>query len=70
MERVRVSQPPAGARISITVRANQIRHRTLGGPDSDLPQRFAVAVVGYFTGNIQSDLNPVSSPRHTLLASP
>ncbi|EFJ47816.1 hypothetical protein VOLCADRAFT_91397 [Volvox carteri f. nagariensis] len=55
VERVRLNAPPAGASLRIRVRAASLPSREL---DPSRPQRWAVAVVGHFEGNLQSNLNP------------
>ncbi|KXZ46205.1 hypothetical protein GPECTOR_46g274 [Gonium pectorale] len=58
VERVVLSAPPAGAMITITVRAARIASSLLSVPDARLPQRFAVAVVGHISGTLVTRLNP------------
>ncbi|KAG2444995.1 hypothetical protein HYH02_008865 [Chlamydomonas schloesseri] len=58
VERVYLTYPPPGATLTITVRAHALPSRLLSGPDALLPQRWAVAAVGYFTGTLATELNP------------
>ncbi|KAG2444993.1 hypothetical protein HYH02_008863 [Chlamydomonas schloesseri] len=58
VERVYLTYPPPGATLTITVRAHTLPSRLLSGPDALLPQRWAVAAVGYFTGTLATELNP------------
>ncbi|EFJ50795.1 hypothetical protein VOLCADRAFT_88678 [Volvox carteri f. nagariensis] len=55
VERVLLTSPPAGASLHIVVVASNLPSLIF---DSTTPQRWAVAVVGHFTGNLQSELNP------------
>ncbi|KAG2491466.1 hypothetical protein HYH03_010251 [Edaphochlamys debaryana] len=67
VERIDLPQPPAGAALAFTVRAERIAHTLAGfagfaadapGNYTQLRQRFAVAVVGHFTGTLRTALNP------------
>lgn len=58
MERVFISKPLAGAALSITVSVHRLASVRLGGPDAQLPQRWAVAVVGHVAGSLDTELNP------------
>ena len=58
VERVYITHPSPGAALTITVTAHSLPSRLLSGPDALLPQRWAVAVVGHFSGTLASELNP------------
>ncbi|KAG2430932.1 hypothetical protein HXX76_009902 [Chlamydomonas incerta] len=58
VERVYMTYPPPGAALTITVRAHALPSRLLSGPDAALPQRWAVAVLGHFSGTMATELNP------------
>ncbi len=58
MERVLLAKPPAGAALSVAVSAHRLASAGLGGPDAQLPQRWAVAVVGHVAGSLDTQLNP------------
>ena len=58
VERVYITSPSPGAALTITVTAHSLPSRLLSGPDALLPQRWAVAVVGHFSGTLASELNP------------
>ncbi len=55
VERVLLKAPPSGSTLRVTVTAPSLPSLTL---DPATPQRWALAVVGHFTGYLQSDLNP------------
>ncbi|EFJ50793.1 hypothetical protein VOLCADRAFT_88676 [Volvox carteri f. nagariensis] len=55
VERVLLKSPPAGASVRVMVVASNLPSLIF---DPTTPQRWAVAVVGHFTGNLQSELNP------------
>ncbi|KAG2448184.1 hypothetical protein HYH02_006769 [Chlamydomonas schloesseri] len=58
VERVLLAAPPAGAQLSIRVRAANLPSRLLSGPDAALPQRWAVVALGHLAGTLESRLNP------------
>ncbi|KAG2495492.1 hypothetical protein HYH03_006436 [Edaphochlamys debaryana] len=59
VERVLLSSPPAGAPLTVTVRAASLPSALLtGDPDAAQPQRFAVVALGAFRGGFESALNP------------
>ena len=57
-----LSAPPPGAALTITVTAADLPSLLLSADanhtDALLPQRWAVAVVGHFSGTLASELNP------------
>ncbi len=61
VERVRLPSPPAGGPLDMTVSAFRLRSANLGRPEARLPQRFAVAVVGFFSGDIDPNVVPTSA---------
>ncbi|KAG2424606.1 hypothetical protein HXX76_014331 [Chlamydomonas incerta] len=61
VERAELTGLAAGARLSFTVNGTSINHQLMSGApgrDTRLPQRWALAVVGHFTGLLQTHLNP------------
>ncbi|KAG2442416.1 hypothetical protein HXX76_002502 [Chlamydomonas incerta] len=58
VERVLLVAPPAGAALTIRVRAANLPSRLLSGPDAALPQRWAVVALGHLGGTLASPLNP------------
>ncbi len=63
VERVRLSgaSVPAGAALSVRVTCTRMRSSLLGSSDGRLPQRWAVAVIGHFSGTLASRLNPATA---------
>ncbi|GIL91720.1 hypothetical protein Vretifemale_19307, partial [Volvox reticuliferus] len=60
VERVELSTTDvfAGDRITLVVYGRNIRSKLLSGADAQLPQRWAVVVVGHFNGTLRTQLNP------------
>jgi hypothetical protein len=58
VERAELRELAAGDSISFTVRGTDIVHHLLTAPDSQLPQRWSLAVVGHFIGVLITPLNP------------
>lgn len=47
--------------MAVTVSAFRLRSANLASPDARLPQRFAVAVVGAFSGDVDPTVVPTST---------
>jgi hypothetical protein len=59
VERSELQNPQPGDNITFLVRGTSIVHRIASSADSQLPQRWALAVVGDFRGVLRTALNPV-----------
>ncbi|EFJ44733.1 hypothetical protein VOLCADRAFT_106328 [Volvox carteri f. nagariensis] len=58
VERIELTTLKANDLITFVVHGRNIRHSLLTTPDAQLPQRWAVAVVGHFNGTLRTQYNP------------
>ncbi len=58
VKRVELTNLKAADLLSFVVKGTSIQHTMITSPDALLPQRWAVAVVGHFTGTLQTQYNP------------
>ncbi|GIL44358.1 hypothetical protein Vafri_1861 [Volvox africanus] len=67
VERIELTNLIANDLITFVVHGRDIRHRLLTTADAQLPQRWAVAVVGHFSGVLRSQYNPAYVTPNRLL---
>ncbi|GLI65612.1 hypothetical protein VaNZ11_009178 [Volvox africanus] len=67
VERIELTTLKAGDLITFVVHGRDVRHRLLTTADAQLPQRWAVAVVGHFIGVLRSQYNPAYVTPNRLL---
>lgn len=58
VERVELLGLEQGDRIAFVVEGKEVGHTLLSYNDARLPQRWALAVTGYFTGTLLTGWNP------------
>ncbi|KAG2496693.1 hypothetical protein HYH03_005110 [Edaphochlamys debaryana] len=58
VERAYLPRPAPRTDVAFVISADRLNSWVMSGPDAKLPQRWALAVVGHFTGTLQTYLNP------------